>query len=89
MSNKNNDILSKADNINDFIKNKIKEENSDDYNYEYKYKVVVLGCAGATLEVDSVKKIPTPEAKKAIPPRIKCQKKQKKYYLLIFLLKGK
>ena len=58
MSNKNNDITLKEENINDFINNKIKEEKSDDYEYEYKYKVVVLGCAGATLEVDSIKKIP-------------------------------
>jgi len=58
MSNKNNDIVLKEENINDFIKNKIKDESSDEYEYEYKYKLVVLGSAGATVEIDSIKKIP-------------------------------
>ncbi len=58
MSTNNNDIKNKKPNINELIKNKTKEESIEDYVYEYKYKLVVLGCAGATVEIDSVKKIP-------------------------------
>lgn len=53
----NKEIDKKEIDINKLIENKIKEDKSNEYEYIYNYKLVVIGCAGATVELDSIKKI--------------------------------